>query len=185
MKEKQVLETEVGVLRDAEAALKEDKLEASTRATVMEKQLEELRSREAQLKSSVKTLREELRKVQSSAALLERQRNPGVGYWAANGSTSGSSSRPVGTPSSERGPILNGSAPSSPVPPAEVAPPGGRGSTGSEQSSTEEAVNLEYLRNVILQFLENEKMRPDLVRVLSIILRFTPQETRRLLAKVG
>ncbi|KIO20881.1 hypothetical protein M407DRAFT_81071 [Tulasnella calospora MUT 4182] len=167
MKEKQVLETEVGVLRDAEAALKEDKLEATTRAAIMEKQLEELKSREAQLKSSVKTIREELRKVQSSAALLERQRNPGVGYWAANGSTPGSSSRPIGSPSSERGPILNGSAPPSPAPPAE------------------EAVNLEYLRNVILQFLENEKMRPDLVRVLSIILRFTPQETRRLLAKVG
>lgn len=185
MKEKQVLETEVGVLRDAEAALKEDKLEATTRAAIMEKQLEELKSREAQLKSSVKTIREELRKVQSSAALLERQRNPGVGYWAANGSTPGSSSRPIGSPSSERGPILNGSAPPSPAPPAEVAPPGGRGSTGSDQSGTEEAVNLEYLRNVILQFLENEKMRPDLVRVLSIILRFTPQETRRLLAKVG
>lgn len=181
-KEKEVLGTELGVLRDAEAAFKEDKLEATTRSLVMEKQLEEIKSRESQLKSTVKTLREELRKVQSSAALLERQRNPGVGYWASNGSASPSSSRLVGTPSSERGPILNGP---SPTPPAEVAPPGGRSSTSSDPSTGEEAVNLEYLRNVILQFLENEKMRPDLVRVLSIILRFTPQETRRLLAKVG
>lgn len=69
-------------------------------------------------------------------------------------------------------------------------------------------MNLEYLRNVILQFLENKEMRvsvigrvffraddplvsvrfgalqPHLVRVLSIILHFTPQETRRLIAKV-
>ncbi|KAG9015648.1 hypothetical protein FRB90_004601 [Tulasnella sp. 427] len=184
-KEKEVLATELGVLHDAETTLKEDKLEAVNRVSAMERQLDELRSRESQLKSNVKTLREELRKVQSSAALLERQRNPGVGYWAANGSTSAPSSRIVGTPSSERGPILNGSAPPSPAPPAEVAPPGGRGSSSSGSSNPEEAVNLEYLRNVILQFLENEKMRPDLVRVMSIILRFTPQETRRLLAKVG
>lgn len=38
----------------AKAALKEDKLEATTRVAVMEKQLEDLKSREAQLKSSVK-----------------------------------------------------------------------------------------------------------------------------------
>lgn len=151
----------------------------------MEKQLEEIKSRESQLKSTVKvcykncirrtgtnsvslsqTLREELRKVQSSAALLERQRNPGVGYWASNGSASPSSSRLVGTPSSERGPILNGP---SPTPPAEVAPPGGRSSTSSDPSTGEEAVNLEYLRNVILQFLENEKMR-----VCPLSLRSTP-----------
>lgn len=163
-------------------------MEATTRSLVMEKQLEEIKSRESHLKSTVKvcyrncirrtgtnsaslsqTLREELRKVQSSAALLERQRNPGVGYWAANGSVPPSSSRLVGTPSSERGPILNGSAPPSPAPPAEVAPPGGRGSTSSDPSGVEEAVNLEYLRNVILQFLENEKMR-----VCPLSLRLTP-----------
>jgi hypothetical protein len=42
----------------------------------------------------------------------------------------------------------------------------------------------QYLRNVILQFLENKEMRPNLVRVLSVILRFTPQELRRLNAKL-
>jgi hypothetical protein len=61
-------------------------------------------------------------------------------------------------------------------------------------------VNLEYLRNVILQFLEHKEMRvslfsdgrrsrmlmfffffrsqPNLVRILTTILRFTPQETQ-------
>ena len=53
----------------------------------------------------MQTLREELRKVQTSAALLERQRNPGVGYWAqshANGSqtrlANGASSAQVDSP---------------------------------------------------------------------------------------
>ena len=43
---------------------------------------------------------------------------------------------------------------------------------------------LQYLRNVILQFLEHKEMRANLVRVLSVILRFTPQELRRLNAKL-
>jgi len=33
----------------------------------------------------VQNLREEMRRLQSSVQLLERQRNPGVGYWSAGG----------------------------------------------------------------------------------------------------
>jgi hypothetical protein len=42
----------------------------------------------------------------------------------------------------------------------------------------------QYLRNVILQFLENPLMRKQLVSVLAVILHFTPQELRRLNAKI-
>jgi hypothetical protein len=45
-------------------------------------------------------------------------------------------------------------------------------------------MEVQYLRNVILQFLEHKEMRPNLVRVLSVILHFTPQELRRLNAKL-
>lgn len=87
------------------------------------------------------TLREELRKVQNSAALLERQRNPGVGYWT---------SRTVNNnPTDSRTSIQ--SVPSGP--PSRVASP------VSASSTNEEEVNLEYLRNVILQFLEHKEMR--------------------------
>ncbi|KAF5355875.1 hypothetical protein D9756_003815 [Leucocoprinus leucothites] len=132
---------------------------------VLEKQIEEGKGRDAQLRQTNKSLREELRKVQSSAALFERQRNPGVGYWTTRTSESSPSDpvTPTPTPSSPRG--------GSPAP-------------DSNSSKDEEEVNLEYLRNVILQFLEHKEMRPNLVRVLSIILHFTPQETRRLMAKV-
>jgi GRIP domain len=83
------------------------------------------------------TLREELRKVQSSAALLERQRGPGVGYWSSastpdvNDSLSSGSSQPS-----------NSSRPDSPI-----------------IKSKDEEMNLAYLRNVILQFLEHKEMR--------------------------
>lgn len=127
-------------------------------------------------------LREELRKVQSSAALLEKQRNPGVGYWASK-DANGRDSRTSISSNSDR--------------PAGATSP-------SNESRAEEEVNLEYLRNVVLQFLEHKEMRvrfphaaaledvsranvriflcsqPDLVRILTTILRFTPQETRRL-----
>jgi hypothetical protein len=118
------------------------------------------------------TLREELRKVQSSAAILNHQRGPGIGYWSPT-NNSGTNIPPSTTSSQIAGP---------------------------DSSSNDEDVNVEYLRNVILQFLEHKEMRvgrfstlrvhadgpfqPNLVRVLSTILRFTPQETRRLIAKV-
>jgi len=100
--------------------------------------------REAQLNQGN---REELRKVQSSAALLlERQRNPGVGYWStrtqqarySNGSatdshTSISSPSPADTPARSASP-----APST-----------------ATSTKVEEEVNLEYIRNN----LEPKEMR--------------------------
>ncbi|TFK41095.1 hypothetical protein BDQ12DRAFT_710926 [Crucibulum laeve] len=146
--------------------------ELNSTITFLEQQVEEYKNREAQLRQNNKTIREELRKVQSSAALLERQRNPGVGYWTSragpdNGST-------ITRTSISSSPSESTSRVGSPVP----------SSTTSTSNKNEEEVNLEYLRNVILQFLEHKEMRPNLVKVLSIILHFTPQETRRLIAKV-
>jgi hypothetical protein len=75
------------------------------------------------------TLREELRKVQSSAAILGRQRGPGVGYWS---------------------PANNNSVANTPTSSETV---------GQDSPSNDEDVNVEYLRNVILQFLEHKEMR--------------------------
>jgi len=93
------------------------------------------------LSISIQTLREELRKVQSSAALLERQRNPGVGYWTTRVSENNGPAEP-------RASLDSPSRTSSPVP-----------SSAASTKNTEEEVNLEYLRNVILQFLEHKEMR--------------------------
>lgn len=153
-------------IQELEKSSLEHDEEIKVKILVLEKQIEETRAREAQIKQSNKTLREELRKVQSSAALLERQRNPGVGYWTT---------RPEGNGNGAAEPRVSSESPSrvsSPTP------------STSTSNKNEEEVNLEYLRNVILQFLEHKEMRPNLVKVLSIILHFTPQETRRLIAKV-
>ncbi|KAF8078550.1 hypothetical protein FPV67DRAFT_1465648 [Lyophyllum atratum] len=164
----EVRQVNAGV-REAEKSWKSQEQDLNTKLSVLEQQIGEVKQREGQLRLGNKTLREELRKVQSSAALLERQRNPGVGYWTSrsleNNPTASQTS--VNTIPSE-----TLSRVSTPEP------------TLRDKSGNDEEVNLEYLRNVILQFLEHKEMRPNLVKVLSIILHFTPQETRRLIAKV-
>ena len=74
------------------------------------------------------TLREELRKVQSSAAILGHQRGPGVGYWSP------ATNSVANTPTSSE-------------------------TAGQDSPSNDEDINVEYLRNVILQFLEHKEMR--------------------------
>ncbi len=124
--------------------------------------------------------------MQSSVALLEKQRGPGVGYWASRNGNGNESTSEIRSPVSSVSDLTSRETSSRPSSP----------STGK----SEEEVNFEYLRNVILQFLEHKEMRvrsdssicvrvllmslqPHLIRILSTILRFTPQETRRLIAK--
>ncbi|KII93210.1 hypothetical protein PLICRDRAFT_35393 [Plicaturopsis crispa FD-325 SS-3] len=163
------LQAQSDKVQDVEDTFKLQLQEVSGKVAALEHQIEEYKGREAHLRLSNKTLREELRKVQSSAALLEKQRNPGVGYWTARpeGNSANSSQEGRASMSSSRSGLAS-PRPGSPATPTQ----------------NDEEVNLEYLRNVILQFLEHKEMRPNLVRVLSIILHFTPQETRRLVAKV-
>ncbi|PBK77281.1 hypothetical protein ARMSODRAFT_992371 [Armillaria solidipes] len=159
------LRSQLNQAQVAENDARSHQSEYTARITTLEQNVDEGKSREAQLRVSNKTLREELRKVQSSAALLERQRNPGVGYWTTRGES-------VQSDAQSPPPSQSPSPASSPRPDSAMS------------NKNDEEVNLEYLRNVVLQFLEHKEMRPNLVKVLSIILRFTPQETRRLMAKV-
>ncbi|KAG6850491.1 hypothetical protein H0H93_012492 [Arthromyces matolae] len=154
--------------RESDKIWKSQEQELQSKITNLESLIEESQQRESQMRTANKAVREELRKVQVSAALLERQRNPGVGYWASRSAENGSNSSQHAL---------------SPLPSETPSPASALGSS-SPKTEGEEEVNLEYLRNVILQFLEHKEMRPNLVKVLSVILHFTPQETRRLVAKV-
>ena len=88
------------------------------------------------------TLREELRKVQSSVALLEKQRGPGVGYWASRNESTPDVRSPTSSVSDLIAKENSSSRPSSP-----------------STVKSDEEVNFEYLRNVIMQFLEHKEMR--------------------------
>lgn len=104
------------------------------------------------------TLRDELRKLQSGVLLSEKQRNPGVGYFSSfNQSTST-------VPTS---PDLSSSSSPRATPTASLKSPtesNGEGGVGTG----DEALNFEYLRNVILQFLERPEMRASPVYPLSL-----------------
>ncbi|KAF7339405.1 GRIP domain-containing protein [Mycena sanguinolenta] len=121
------LRAQAASFEDVESSTKAQETETIVKIHALEQLVEETKSREAQLKISNKTLREELRKVQSSAALLERQRNPGVGYWTSKEPVTPETRTSISSSSDSRG--------ASPAPPT--------------SPKHEEEVNLEYLRNVI------------------------------------
>jgi hypothetical protein len=117
--------------------------------------LEEQKHLVQTLRAANKTIREEMRKVQSSAQLMEKSRNPGVGYWSAtaNGTVgpSGSSTPADGvrsgdvTPSSAKGKeSIDGESASA------VSTGGPPSSNGVSKGNEEEEVNLEVSPNLVL-----------------------------------
>ncbi|CAE6518550.1 unnamed protein product [Rhizoctonia solani] len=143
--ERSTLEEHLKQVQSKLQTIETNHAEALERANSLETQFEESKNREASLRMSNKTLRDELRKVQSSAALLERQRPGGVGgFWSGSNSGNQSSSK-------------SGNGVTSPVSPRPSSPV--TSEAGSAPAKQEEEVNLEYIRNVILQFLEHKEMR--------------------------
>lgn len=89
-------------------------------------QLDEARNRETTLKNNNRTLRDELRKVQSSVQLMEKSRNPGVGYWSAGGANSARATAGAST------------APSTPAPNGSAAESVRSGGAGGDAGSAKE-----------------------------------------------
>ncbi|MBW0530572.1 hypothetical protein O181_070287 [Austropuccinia psidii MF-1] len=160
--------------------------------------LEEKESRESQLKSQVEKLKDEMRNVEGVKELLrgtdESKRFDGVGYFSnfSNSSKlfhqqelSNENNREIheiidkdGTENEESKDARSLNQQEEPFDQTNHE------NNGHKNHDLEAEVNFEYLRNTLLQFLEHKEMRPHLVRVLGVILHFTPQETRRLAAKV-
>ncbi|GAA5842849.1 hypothetical protein JCM5353_003713 [Sporobolomyces roseus] len=168
---------------NAEVAVREELSDRMQRAAELEARLEEVQTKESTLRSNNKTLREELRKLQSGVLLSEKQRHPGVGYFSSfNSSSNGNPGSPEPIPSGA-GQVLSRTESSTSL--ASTATGGGLSGGARANGSADEALNFEYMRNVILQFLEKPEMRPHLISVLGVILHFTPSESRRLIAKAG
>jgi hypothetical protein len=76
--------------------------------SALQSQLDDAKTLSTQLRTSNKTLREELRKVQSSVQLMERTRNPGVGYWSSNATAGASGTGGSGGPPNSKSSIRSG-----------------------------------------------------------------------------
>ena len=74
---------------------KEETAQIKLQLQSLTSQVDEQKNLVTNLRTANKTLREELRKVQSSVQLMEKQRNPGVGYWSAANQASSSASGAV------------------------------------------------------------------------------------------
>lgn len=117
-------------------------------------QLEEQKQLVQNLRTANKTLREEMRKVQSSVQLMERSRNPGVGYWSASAAAgpSGAATPSPAARSGEATPITPGEKG---APAAETGAKGAgpvsapNGQNGAVKGNDEEEVNLEVGGSVV------------------------------------
>lgn len=99
---------------------------------------------QAKQRCAYQTLREEMRRIQSSAQLLERQRNPGVGYWSSTNATStpfAGTPGGVTSPGGASSPTMSGRG-SVDAQRAEVTPPVNSGAA-TPKAQDEEEVNLE------------------------------------------
>ncbi|WWC88507.1 uncharacterized protein L201_003418 [Kwoniella dendrophila CBS 6074] len=216
---------DIQIAAEAERSAKDEVSSLQTQISNLQSSIDDSNKHISQLKTTNKTLRDEMRKLQSSVQLMEKQRNPGVGYWSnnASGNNTNINRSSVSSPSGHTSPIpgigigldspknqsrtsidstqnnnkpnagtgvssTNNTVPNTPTISIRESISNGTTTTGTPPNEVkkqdEEEVNLEYLRNVILQFLEHKEMRPNLIRVMSVILRFTPQELRRLNAKL-
>ncbi|KAJ3216345.1 hypothetical protein HDU67_009609 [Dinochytrium kinnereticum] len=171
-----------------EETLKKALLDKVQEIEAKEKILEELKARENHLLKINKALKEEVRKLSramgigtplsTTPPLSARPSiiDPNDIAAAQKQSTSRrASSSSLGSSASQAvSPILNPSS----IPP--TYPTGSSSSTRGSQHSLEEAANLEYLKNLVLKFVESKKeKRMQMIPALSMLLKLSPEETRR------
>lgn len=93
--------------------------------------------------------------MQSGVLLAEKQRQPGVGYFASFSQPSGSHAAHASTSSFVSPPLVTPPSATS----AAAASTPGQPMVPNPNGNAEEAISYEYLRNVVLQFLERPEMR--------------------------
>ncbi|KAF9907087.1 hypothetical protein EC991_011305 [Linnemannia zychae] len=171
------LELELQHFKDLEGILAQEK-------NSHEKHVEESKMRESHLRTMNKTLKEEVRKLQKQV--------PGSPSSQAAPFTPGGAFPQ--TPSGHSNSAVHSHTPTVGVTPGTGARgAGGRGGAMSPQSTPpstpnfgrmlqqpEDDVNVEYLKNVLLSFMEHKERRQQLVPVVAQVLKLTPDETKRL-----
>ncbi|KAF9362661.1 hypothetical protein BGX34_005726 [Mortierella sp. NVP85] len=177
---KRDLELELQHFKDLEEILAKEKAAHEAAA-------EEFKMREGHLRTMNKTLKEEVRKLQKQAPTspLPSPSRPHSPYSQGNmpqspGGPSGSSStnNSNNTPSTHQSmtsaqggrafstPVLNLTPPTTPR-------------FQRQQPSPDEDVNVEYLKNVLLNFMEHKDRRHQLIPVMAQMLKLTSDEAKR------
>ncbi|KAG9306903.1 hypothetical protein G9A89_002572 [Geosiphon pyriformis] len=137
-----------------------------------EQLLEESRMRESHLRTVNKTLKDEIRKLQklNSAA---SDRPPTSPLHPPTSPSYSVRSTPPGTPTTSSSTGFN-------LPNNTIS-----SSVSHSTSLREDDVQLKYIRSVVLKFLESKKERPQLIQVLSTVLKLRPEDKQKLITKYG
>ncbi|KAG0100283.1 hypothetical protein BGZ93_002855 [Podila epicladia] len=167
MERKRNLELELQHFKDLEHILAQEKLSH-------EKFVEDSKMREGHLRTVNKTLKEEVRKLQKQVPGSPSASTPGPYTSGVIPQTPGNNSHYANTPSTTQ----NGRA-MSPQSTPPSTPNFGR-ILQQQQQYQDEDVNVEYLKNVLLSFMEHKERRQQLVPVVAQVLKLTPDETKRL-----
>ncbi|KAG0036875.1 hypothetical protein BGZ82_003498 [Podila clonocystis] len=137
----------------------------------LEQQAEECKNRECHLRTLNKTLKDEVRKLQKQIPGYSPQPSPSL----HSPYTSGFPATPM--PGNV---AANGTGPRAMSMSSLATPPSTpRFSRPLFQNAPDEDVNIEYLKNVMLNFMEHKERRIQLVPVVAQMLRLTPEETKR------
>ncbi|KAF9384085.1 hypothetical protein CPC16_008609 [Podila verticillata] len=138
----------------------------------LEQQAEECKNRECHLRTLNKTLKDEVRKLQKQIPGYSPQPSPSL----HSPYTSGFPATPMpgNVSSANGGPRAMSMSSLMTTPPSTP-----RFSRPLFQQAPDEDVNIEYLKNVMLNFMEHKERRIQLVPVVAQMLRLTPEETKR------
>ncbi|KAG0095468.1 hypothetical protein BGZ93_005850 [Podila epicladia] len=137
----------------------------------LEQQAEEYKNRECHLRTLNKTLKDEVRKLQKQIPGYSPQPSPSL----HSPYSSGFPATPM--PGNV---AANGTGPRAMSMSSLMTPPSTpRFSRPLFQNAPDEDVNIEYLKNVMLSFMEHKERRIQLVPVVAQMLRLTPEETKR------
>ncbi|KAI1314767.1 hypothetical protein EDD11_001736 [Mortierella claussenii] len=130
---------------------------------------EESKRHEAHLRSLNNTLKDEVRKLQKQGS----SPSPSIMQGSFTPGGPGAPQTPSGqTPGSSHGRAMSPQS----TPPS--TPHFGR--LLQQQQAQDDDVNVEYLKNVLLNFMEHKERRQQLVPVVAQVLKLTPDETKRL-----
>ncbi|KAJ3109325.1 hypothetical protein HDU97_007819 [Phlyctochytrium planicorne] len=186
-----------------EETLKKSLLDKANELEEKDKALEEMKVRDAHMQKINKALKEEIRKLsRAMGATTPSSSTPPLS--ARNSiidpSDVSAAQRPSQQPSRRASSSSLGSSPTSPTPPSSSVPPPYPGTSNSNRLSTislasngstnpppvgsyeglNEAAKMEYLKNLVLKFLESRKeKRMHMIPALSMLLQLSPDEVRK------
>ncbi|KAG0278096.1 hypothetical protein BGZ95_004729 [Linnemannia exigua] len=165
------LELELQHFKDLEEIIAKDRTEYATT-------IEDYKMREGHLRTANKTLKEEVRKLQklNPSSPLPSPTSPHSPYSSQSNHIPSTPTPATPRPRGSGGGGVPHALPRAATMALPVSP---RWSPSHAQAAGDDDVNVEYLKNVLLNFMEHKERRQQLIPVVAQMLRLSSDETKR------